>query len=272
MNQGNNGLKCCTLKRLVVSKSISGGLVIKQVQEYCKIPEVGDKFASRQGQKGVVGLIHCVSGVVGPPLDVIVNPHGVGSRMTMATLKELCCSLSHLCYGNYSYGCSFGNSLGFVSSISCSVASSFGSDYRVGEKHTDFFFVGAIYLQRLRHMSCEKTQVRSSGARNSETMQPLNGKSMGGGLRTGTMENNAILEHFALGVCKERLYLNADCVKYSCCKNCKIVLPLSEDIGGICVCCHREVSILKFCAPKSVENLSRDLNSMNVRVSNPVFG
>jgi len=222
--------------KVVVSENLNGNKFIEVVVRDLRIPELGDKFASRHGQKSVIGLIlnpddmpFSANGVVP---DVIINPLSIPSRQTIGQLLEVltgkCAALS----GKKIDATAFSNvkegdirallkSLGFRSDgKEC-----FYNGY-TGEKMEFEIFVGMQWYLKLDHMVANKIQARARGPVTLITRQPTEGKSREGGLRLGEMEKDVLIAHGATLALKERF--ESDKVTVPICKNCGIVASWSK--------------------------------------------
>lgn len=175
-----------------------------------RIPDIGDKMASRAGQKGTIGMIIKESDMPftedGIKPDLIINPHALPSRMTIGQLLEslfgkVC--VNQGCFGdgtafdmkgpNLNY---YGNCLikyGFHSSGNQVLYNGF-----TGEQIESDIFIGPTYYSRLKHMVKDKINYRALGPRTSLTRQSVQGRANDGGLRIGEMERDSILAHGAM--------------------------------------------------------------------------
>ena len=103
------------------------------------------------------------------------------------------------------------------------------------EIHADIF-IGNIYYQRLRHMVSDKSQVRSTGAINSLTRQPIKGRKVGGGIRFGEMERDSLLAHGTSFLLQDRLFKCSDEHEAHVCKRCGSILAphatKPNEVGG----------------------------------------
>ena len=198
-----------------------------------RMPVVGDKFASRHGQKGTIGRVidewdmpFCP--FTGMTPDIIMNPHAVPSRMTVANLVE-----SLVAKKNALVGISDDNSATTFGKIDVESASKelmkFGFDAMgkqtlhsgtTGKQIPCQVFMGPCYYQQLKHMSADKVHSRAVGPRAILTRQPTEGRNREGGIRTGEMEKDALIAHGAGFCLRDRLSDNSDATPVVICRTC----------------------------------------------------
>eukprot|EP00928_Gymnodinium_smaydae_P009364 TRINITY_DN13497_c0_g1_i1.p1 TRINITY_DN13497_c0_g1~~TRINITY_DN13497_c0_g1_i1.p1 ORF type:complete len:1184 (+),score=293.29 TRINITY_DN13497_c0_g1_i1:133-3684(+) len=240
-----------------------------------KIPEVGDKFASRHGQKGTLGIMYRQEDMpftqFGVTPDIIMNPHAIPSRMTIGHLVEqLTGKVGAL------VGCQ-GDATPFtrvtVKDISGRLHDMgfqrFGNERvyngHTGRPLTNKIFVGPVYYQRLKHMVSDKVQSRSRGPLQSLVRQPTEGRAKEGGLRFGEMERDCIIAHGAAKFLKERLFDVSDAFRVHVCDTCGLfaIAKLKENTYQ-CSLCKDKASISQITLPYAAKLLIQELMTMNI--------
>lgn len=204
---------------------------VRVVQE--RKPELGDKFSNRHGQKGTIGMLvrsyDMPRRADGIPLDMIMNPHAMPSRMTVAQLLESIVGKAAPALGATANCTLFMNEGSPVESIGKVLRDQLGMeplgeellyDGMSGQFVPSQIFVGNVYTMRLKHMPEDKWNARAEGRREQRTHQPTGGRGAQGGLRIGEMERDAILGHGVSDFLRESLMKRADGYSTWICNGC----------------------------------------------------
>lgn len=214
--------------QVMFSMGQDGNRFVKVRTRTTKVPQIGDKFASRHGQKGTIGITYRQEDMPftreGLVPDLIINPHAIPSRMTIAHLIE--CLLSKL----GAIGGHEGDATPF-SSVTVDVISNLLASHgyqrrgfevmyngHTGQKLKAQVFLGPTYYQRLRHMVDDKIHARARGPVQILTRQPVEGRARDGGLRFGEMERDCMISHGASAFLKERLFEVSDAFRVHVCE------------------------------------------------------
>lgn len=180
-----------------------------------RIPQIGDKFASRHGQKGTVGITYRQEDMPfsaeGISPDIIVNPHAIPSRMTIGHLIE--CLLSKVATLTGQEGDATPFVKVTVDEISAELQKrgyqcrAFERMYNghTGRRQNAYIFLGPTFYQRLKHMVDDKIHARARGPLQNLTRQPVEGRAKDGGLRFGEMERDCMISHGVAAMLKVRM-------------------------------------------------------------------
>eukprot|EP01116_Phalansterium_solitarium_P004244 TRINITY_DN15189_c0_g1_i1.p1 TRINITY_DN15189_c0_g1~~TRINITY_DN15189_c0_g1_i1.p1 ORF type:complete len:1168 (-),score=468.17 TRINITY_DN15189_c0_g1_i1:231-3734(-) len=243
--------------------------LIKMLARSTRRPELGDKFSSRHGQKGVCGLI-----VEQPDMpfndqgiapDIIMNPHGFPSRMTVGKMLELLAGKSAVLDGKFKYGTAFaGDKVERLSSILVSKGFSYsGKDYltsgTTGEAVGAYIFFGPVYYQKLKHMVMDKMHARAKGPRAVLTRQPTEGRAREGGLRLGEMERDCLIGYGTAALLTERLMFSSDVFTVHVCQKCGLM-----GYATWCQYCKSALHLSPLRIPYAAKLLFQELTSMNI--------
>ncbi len=249
---------------------------------FCKVrlravrkPVIGDKFSSRHGQKGTIGNIIPEEDMPftanGVKPDIIINPHAIPSRMTIAQLKETLLGKTLIELGLFGDGTSFGK---FKVTDLCKELQKVGFESNgnellqsglTGEQLETSVFIGPAFYQRLKHMVTDKQHSRSIGPMVTLTRQPAEGRSRDGGLRFGEMERDCMASHGASRFVKERLYDVSDAFRVHVCNKCGLICAFnnSKHIHE-CKTCNNRTDFKYVEIPYACKLMFQELITMNI--------
>uniref|UniRef100_A0A8C5V7K7 DNA-directed RNA polymerase subunit beta n=1 Tax=Microcebus murinus TaxID=30608 RepID=A0A8C5V7K7_MICMU len=253
-------------------------------------PTIGDKFASRHGQKGILSRLWPVEDMPftesGMVPDILFNPHGFPSRMTIGMLIESMAgksaALHGLCHDATPFTFSENSALEYFGEMLKAAGYNFYGTERMysgisGLELEADIFIGVVYYQRLRHMVSDKFQVRTTGARDKVTNQPIGGRNVQGGIRFGEMERDALLAHGTSFLLHDRLFNCSDrSVAHVCVKCGSLLSPLLEKPPPSwsamrnrkynCTLCNRSDTVDTVSVPYVFRYFVAELAAMNIKV------
>lgn len=248
-------------------------------------PVMGDKFSSRHGQKGTCGNIipECDMPFTKDGLkpDIIINPHAIPSRMTIAQLKETLLGKVLIELGMFGDGTSFGNL--DVKTIATELQKlgyeSYGNELLynglTGEQLETNIFMGPVFYQRLKHMVNDKQHSRSIGPMVNLTRQPAEGRSRDGGFRIGEMERDVMIAHGMSRFCRERLYDVSDKYSVYVCRKCGMIASYNDgdktkmyataDFSiHLCKTCDNRTDFARVEIPYAYKLMAQELQTINI--------
>ncbi|BFI73465.1 DNA-directed RNA polymerase subunit B [Nanoarchaeota archaeon] len=258
---------------VILTESSDGNPLIKVRLRDLRIPELGDKFTVRHGQKGVLGMIVDESDMPwstsGLRPDIIFSPAGIPSRETVGLLLEVLGGKVGSLSGRYIDGTPwYGEkeedlrkellSLGFREDGTETLYNPL-----TGDEFNAKIFIGSIYYLRLKHMAKNKLQARATGPVTLLTKQPTEGKSKKGGLRFSEMEHEVLAAHGASYLLRE-MYSYDDTIVYVC-ENCGS-LAVEDNIRNrvYCPVCGETEKISKLKVSYGFTLLLKELISLGI--------
>ena len=260
--------------KVLITSNENEQFLIKVMVRQVRRPEVGDKFASRHGQKGVCGLIVPQTDMpfneFGHPPDLIMNPHGFPSRMTVGKLIELLVGKAGVYEGRQAYASAFGEEFGSTDTPAAAseILIRNGLNYMgkdilysgtSGEPLDAYIFSGPVFYQKLKHMVLDKMHARARGPRAVLTRQPTEGRSRDGGLRLGEMERDCLIAYGASNLIMERLMHSSDGFSANVCMKCGLL-----QYQNWCQYCRSGEKVADIRLPYACKLLFQELQSMNV--------
>ncbi|KAH0574336.1 DNA-directed RNA polymerase subunit beta [Spironucleus salmonicida] len=268
------------------SSEIEGGQISAKVRvRASRPPQMGDKFASRHGQKGTVGMLYrhedlpyTVDGITP---DIIVNPHAIPSRMTIGQLLECVGSKFGCILGRIVDGTPFEPPLEGISheEFLCKNLHSCGFQKHAYEAMFCGFtgsllnyriFIGPTFYQRLKHMVLDKVSARATGQIVTITRQPNEGRQRYGGMRIGEMERDAFIAHGTAAVLRDRLMFSSDATDFLVCVKCGQICwhanlnEITSQNAPNCKLCNASAKFAKVTLPYATKYLFQEIMGMGV--------
>jgi DNA-directed RNA polymerase subunit B len=260
---------------IVMTQSNEGGKMYKIRARDMRIPEIGDKFASRHGQKGVLGMLAKAEDLPytaeGMSPDVLINPHAFPSRMTVGMMMESVCGKAAAFRGKRFDGSAFvGEKMDEVKEVMDAHNFKYSGketmyDGRTGKPFPVEVFIGVVYYQKLHHMVADKIHARARGQVQMLTKQPTEGRARGGGLRFGEMERDCLIAYGASMILKDRLLDESDKSDIFVCERCGLVAY--HDVKQrkyVCRVCGDKAKVSSVSVAYAFKLLLQEMQSLNV--------
>ena len=270
--KGSTGI----VDKAFITSGLEGKRIAKIRIRSQRTPTTGDKFCSRAGQKGTVGIvldeIDMPTTAEGLKPDIIVNPHAMPSRMTIGHLVETLTSKNAALYGG------FGDCTAFVNkgpkheiygdNLIKFGYEKYGHDVlyngMTGEQLETDIYIGPTYYERLKHMPKDKINYRARGPRTVLTRQTVGGRANDGGLRIGEMDRDVILAHGMSGFMKQSMMVRGDEYKVAICNQTGCIAAYNE---------NKNIFLSPFAdGPlKFKNNVNNDMNLININKHGRTF-
>ncbi|KAK9868338.1 hypothetical protein WJX84_009418 [Apatococcus fuscideae] len=261
--------------QVLVTTNAEGQTFVKMRVRSIRVPQVGDKFASRHGQKGTIGITYTqedmpwtADGIVP---DLIINPHAIPSRMTIGHLVEALMSKVAAQLGKE------GDATPFIDLSYQKISDMLhqcGYQQRgwetmynghTGRQLKAQIFLNPTYYQRLKHMVDDKIHSRGRGPVQILTRQPVEGRAREGGLRFGEMERDCIISHGCASFLKERLFEVSDAYRVHVCEKCGTIAVANLKKNQFhCTACKSSTSIVQVYMPYACKLLFQELMAMAI--------
>lgn len=275
LSQGAKSTETGVVDKVMLATNEEGARFVKVRLRSVRKPQIGDKFSSRHGQKGTVGITYrqedmpfTSEGIIP---DIIVNPHAIPSRMTIGQLIE--CLLGKVSAIKGTEGDATPFTKVTVEDIAQRLLEAGYQPHgwelmhngHTGRPLEAQIFLGPTYYQRLKHMVDDKIHSRANGPVTMLTHQPLEGRARGGGLRFGEMERDCLISHGGAKFIQERLMEMSDKSRVHVCDLCGLIAiaDLRKNLFQ-CRNCNNKTAISQIFIPYACKLLFQELMSMSV--------
>ncbi|KAK2953101.1 putative DNA-directed RNA polymerase II subunit rpb2 [Blattamonas nauphoetae] len=237
---GRKTKKDVSVRQRASEEGVVDRVMLTQNEEGCRfakvrvmsirVPQIGDKFSSRHGQKGTCGMVYPQEDlpftIEGMTPSLIMNPHAIPSRMTLGHMIECLLGKVLALNGQEGDGSPFGEV--YVPDILQNLHEQGymkqGNEVlycgHTGRPLNQLIFIGPTYYQRLKHMVDDKIHSRARGPVQGLVRQPLEGRSRDGGLRFGEMERDCMIAHGAAMFLNDTMYNRSDAFRAHVCDIC----------------------------------------------------
>jgi DNA-directed RNA polymerase II subunit RPB2 len=267
----------CYVQEVIRTKNKYGHKLCKVKLGERRIPQMGDKFSTRHGQKGVTGIVTPQQDMPfnrdGVCPDFMINPHCIPSRMTIGQLLEAIYGKVACLDGEIKYDTDFDSFEETKREIERKLMENGMNKYgnevlingKTGKIMKATIFMGFIYTQKLNHMIEDKIHARSTGPKHILTQQPVKGKRRHGGLRFGKMGINCMISHGCASLLNDRLFSNSDEFHVYVCDRCGLIANANRRSGVYeCRVCGNIQEISKVSIPYAYKLLLQELMAMSI--------
>lgn len=260
---------------VIITETVDGNRLVKIKVRDLRIPEIGDKFASRHGQKGVIGLIPRQADMPftkeGISPDLLINPHAMPSRMTLGQMFEGLSGKMACAFNKIEDATAFEwTDMSALQERLVDAGFEYGGRHTLynginGKKYEVSVYIGVVYYQKLHHLVADKLHARARGPVQILTRQPTEGRAREGGLRFGEMERDCLIGHGSSILLKERLLDESDKTTILVCEKCGLLATYDRNKDKLyCPICGDNVIISPVTCSYAFKLLLQEMMSLGI--------
>jgi DNA-directed RNA polymerase beta subunit len=264
-----------TVDTIIITETIDGNKLAKIKVRDLRIPEIGDKFASRHGQKGVIGRIPAQEDMPftneGVSPDLLINPHAMPSRMTLGQMFEGISGKIACSFGKIQDATAFEwVDIAQLQERLVEAGFTYSGRHALyngvnGRKYDVGIYLGVVYYQKLHHLVADKIHARARGPVQILTRQPTEGRAREGGLRFGEMERDCLIGHGSTMLLKERLLDESDKTTIFVCEKCGLLAIHDRNKDKfLCPVCGDKVLISPVTCSYAFKLLLQEMMSLGI--------